>query len=81
MSKGFEACPVCEGDLKTKTVEKLLRGGENTAIVEVGADVCLRCGERLYGQDVVEKFEDIRDRFERGDVEDMKLMGNVYRAA
>jgi YgiT-type zinc finger domain-containing protein len=81
MSKGFETCPVCEGDLKTKNVEKLLRGGENTAIVEVEADVCLRCGERLYGQDVVEKFEDIRDRLENGDVEDMKLMGNVYRAA
>jgi rRNA maturation endonuclease Nob1 len=28
--KPFEKCPVCGGELETKQVEKLLRGGGNT---------------------------------------------------
>ena len=44
----FERCPVCGGELVGKEVEKLLRGGIHTAVVRVYADVCLRCGERLY---------------------------------
>ena len=44
-----------------KEVEKLLRGGVNLASVTVGADVCLRCGERLYSKEVVSRFEQIRD--------------------
>jgi len=44
----FEKCPVCGGDLAEKSVEKVLRGGVNTAVLKVCAEVCLRCGERLY---------------------------------
>ncbi len=40
--------PVCGGELVEKEVEKLLRGGVNTAVVKVGAEVCLHCGERFY---------------------------------
>jgi YgiT-type zinc finger domain-containing protein len=47
----FVKCPVCGGELVEKKVEKLLRGGKNTAILEVDAEVCLRCGERLYPQE------------------------------
>jgi YgiT-type zinc finger domain-containing protein len=43
----FEKCPVCGGDLVEKEVEKVLRGGGNTAILKVCAEVCLRCEERL----------------------------------
>ena len=39
---------------------ELLRGGVNLASVIVGADVCLRCGERLYSKEVVSRFEQIR---------------------
>ncbi len=42
----FEKCPVCGGEMVAKKVEKLLRGGLNTATVTVSAEVCLRCGER-----------------------------------
>ena len=37
-------CPVCGGELLEKEVEKLLRGGNHTAIVRVRAEVCLRAG-------------------------------------
>lgn len=45
--------PICGGELVTKSVEKLLRGGVNTAMLRVDADVCLRCGD-------TERFEPIR---------------------
>ena len=55
----FEQCPVCGGDLVEKEVEKILRGGANTAVLKVCAEVCLRCKERLYSQEVVSRFEQI----------------------
>ena len=81
MSEKVEKCPVCGGKLKTKTVEKILRGGENTAVLEVEAEVCTRCGERLYSQETIEKFENIRERLKDGDVDQMKPMGRVFRVA
>ena len=48
-----------------KEVEKLLRGGNNTAVVKVNAEVCLKCGEYLYSQDTVRKFEEIKNKFSR----------------
>ncbi len=55
----FDKCPVCGGELE-KEVEKLLRGGVNTAVIKVRAEVCLHCGERMYSQETVKLFEDIR---------------------
>jgi YgiT-type zinc finger domain-containing protein len=60
--EAFEACPVCGGELVEKRVEKLLKGGTNTAAVEVDALVCLRCGERFYPEETVRHFEKIRSK-------------------
>jgi len=46
--------------LEEKEVEKPLKGGVNTAVIKVRSDVCLHCGERLYSQETVKLFEDIR---------------------
>ncbi|MCZ7383923.1 MAG: YgiT-type zinc finger protein [Candidatus Methanoperedens sp.] len=59
-TKPFDKCPVCDGELVEKQVEKLLRGGDNTAVIRVRAYVCLHCGERLYLQETVKRFEEIR---------------------
>ena len=56
----FNECPVCGGELIEKEVEKLLRGGNHVAVLTVQAEVCLRCGERLYSQETVRRFEQIR---------------------
>jgi len=48
-----------------KEVEKLLRGGANTAVMKVRADVCLHCGERLYSEETVRHFEEIRRKLEQ----------------
>ena len=56
----MQQCPQCGGEIVTKRSEKLLRGGYNLATVTVSADVCLRCGERLYDSDTVRLFEGTR---------------------
>lgn len=76
--KAFEKCPVCGGELETKQVEKLLRGGGNTVSVKVSADVCLHCGERLYAEDVVRTFEEIRGKLQKRDFSHLKTVGQSF---
>ena len=75
----FEKCPLCGGELVEKEVEKLLRGGVHTAVLEVRADVCLRCGERVYSQETVGRFEEIRARLERQDTTGFRPMGRSFQ--
>lgn len=73
--KPFEKCPVCGGELVEKEVEKLLRGGAHTAVLRVKAEVCLRCGERLYSQETVRRFEEIRSKLRRQETAEFRPMG------
>ena len=75
----FEKCPVCGGKMVAKEVEKLLRGGLNTATVEISAEVCLGCGERFYSQELVRCFERIREKLKLDDVAGFQLMGQSFR--
>ena len=77
--KPFEKCPVCGGELVEKQVEKLLRGGVNTAVIKVKADVCLRCGERLYSEETVRHFEEIRRKLEQDDVSNFRRLGQSFQ--
>ncbi len=77
----FTQCPVCGGELVEKQVEKLLRGGCHTALICVSAEVCLHCGERLYSQDVVRRFEQIRTKLQRQEVSEFQLLGQSFRVA
>lgn len=81
MTKLFEKCPICGGDLVEKLVEKLLRGGNHTAVITVEAEVCLHCGERLYSQETVKRFEEIRMKLERQDTAGFQLIGQTFRVA
>ncbi len=78
-TKPFEKCPVCGGELVEKEVEKLLRGGVHTAIIKVKADVCLHCGERLYSQETVKRFEQIRKKLERKEVANFQPIGQSFQ--
>ncbi|HSS51956.1 MAG TPA: YgiT-type zinc finger protein [Thermoanaerobaculia bacterium] len=62
----FEKCPLCGGEMMEKAVEKVLRSGVHTVTVEVRAEVCLDCGEKLYSPDAVRRFGQIRARLEQG---------------
>lgn len=77
----FKKCPVCGGDLAEKSVEKVLRGGVNTAVLKVCAEVCLRCGERLYSQETVRRFEQIKSKLERQETGESQAIGISYQVA
>lgn len=77
--KPFDKCPICGGELVEKAVEKLLRGGVHTAVLKVRAEVCLRCGERLYSTETVRRFEQIRRKLERQDVGEFKAVGRAFQ--
>jgi YgiT-type zinc finger domain-containing protein len=62
-----------------KEVEKLLRGGIHTAVLTVHAEVCLRCGERLYSQEIVRRFEQIRVKLEHQETDDFQPIGQSFQ--
>ena len=75
----FSKCPVCGGEMIEKEVEKLLRGGRHTAVVTVRAEVCLRCGERLYSKETISRFEQIRAKLARQEVVDFQSLGQSFQ--
>ena len=77
--KPFSNCPVCGGEVTEKNVEKLLRGGVNLAAVTVRAEVCLRCGERLYSKDTVSHFQQIRDKLANQEVGEFDPLGRSFQ--
>lgn len=79
--KPFDKCPVCGGELVEKDVEKLLKGGVHIAVFKVRADVCLQCGERLYSAETVRRFEQIRQKLERQEVDEFQALGHSFQVA
>ena len=79
--KPFDRCPICGGEVAEKDVEKLLRGRNNVAAVTVPAEVCLRCGERMYSQDVVRRFEEIRSKLARQEVGEFQPLGQAFQVS
>ena len=81
MTSPFPQCPVCGGELVEKEVEKLLRGGVHTAAVRVRAEVCLHCGERLYSEQDVRRFEEIRAKLRRQETGGFRPIGQSFEVA
>ncbi len=77
--KPFKQCPICSGELVNKEVEKLLRGGVDTAFLRVEAEVCLHCGERLYTEETVRQFEDVRQKLESRETGDFEPLGQSFQ--
>ncbi len=74
----FEKCPVCGGELESKQVEKILRGGWDTVTMKVTAEVCMHCGERLYAEEVVKSFEAIRNQLRQREFSHFKTLGQSF---
>ena len=75
----FRKCPVCGGEMIEKEVEKLLRGGNHTAVLTVYAEVCLHCGERLYSKETISQFEQIRSKLLRQDLAGFQPLGQSFQ--
>ena len=52
----WDKCPICGGDLEEKVVEKLLRGGNHTTVLQIQGEVCFHCRERLYPEETVKEI-------------------------
>ena len=74
----FEKCPVCGGELAPKEMEKVIRGGVNTAVLRACAEVRLRCSERLYSQETVRRFEGIKSKLERQKTSEFQAVGVAF---
>jgi len=61
-----------------KEVDKLLQGGIHTAVMKVRAEVCLKCGERLYSEDTVRRFEQVRTKLERREISEFQPLGQSF---
>jgi YgiT-type zinc finger domain-containing protein len=75
----FKQCPVCGGEVMEKEIEKLLRGGVNTAVIKVRAEVCLHCGEHLYTRETIGLFEQIRTKLACQDVSEFRPLGQSFQ--
>ncbi|MBM3748892.1 MAG: YgiT-type zinc finger protein [Acidobacteria bacterium] len=75
----FAKCPACGGELVAKEVEKLIRGANHVAILKAPAEVCLHCGERLYSQDVIVRFEQVKAKLERQETSDFEPLGISFQ--
>ena len=74
----FDKCPLCGGELADRVVEKLLRGGVDTAVLKVQAEVCVRCAGRIYTQKAIRQFERVREKLEKKQTAEMTKVGAAY---
>jgi len=77
----FEKCPLCGGELVDRVVEKLLRGGVDTAVLKVQAEVCVSCAGRIYPPKAIRQFEKIRSRLEKKDTAGLQPVGRSFEVA
>lgn len=75
----FKKCPVCGREIVHKNVEKLLKGGDNTAMLNVDAEVCLHCGERFYSIETAKYFEEIREKLAKQDFHEFTQVGRSFQ--
>ena len=72
-------CPRCGfDDVIEKKVDKLIRGGNDAAVVNILADVCLHCGEQMYSLDTALQFDYIREKLSNQQVDDFQPMGRFF---
>ena len=76
--KPFDNCPICGGELTKKKIEKIVRGGNHTAVIKVNAEVCLKCGEILFDEKVVKYFEFIKEKLKKQDTVDFTPIGQNF---
>jgi YgiT-type zinc finger domain-containing protein len=75
----FNKGPICGGDVVDKMVDKVLMGGKNTAVINVSAEVCIKCGERIYSLETIKKFELIRNKLENRETDGFLPIGQSFQ--
>ncbi len=58
-------CSICGGEMVDKSVDVVdTINGKLVVIRGVSAEVCMRCGERLYSQGELKKMEKLREKIQ-----------------
>lgn len=58
-------CPICGGEMVDKSVDVVdTINGKLVIIRGISAEVCVRCGERLYSQGEMKKMEKLREKIQ-----------------
>ena len=62
-------CPICGGEMVDKSVDVVdTINGKFIIIRGISAEVCGRCGERLYSQGEMKKMEKLREKIQDNSV-------------
>jgi len=62
-------CPICGGEMADKSVDVVDTINRKLVIIRgISAEVCVRCGERLYSQGEMKKMEKLRERIQDNSV-------------
>jgi YgiT-type zinc finger domain-containing protein len=77
----IDKCVVCNGNLLETKVTEIIKGGSNTATLQVNALVCQNCRERFYHADTIRKFENIKLKLERQETQDLTPVGQSFEVA
>jgi YgiT-type zinc finger domain-containing protein len=78
MTPSLSRCARCgSSDLEDKEVEKLVRGGDDVAALQVRATVCHHCGERYLPVDAVRALEQARRDLAEGRLGRFRTLGQV----
>ncbi|QYX33706.1 YgiT-type zinc finger protein [Sphaerospermopsis torques-reginae] len=77
----IDKCVICNGNLLETKVTEIIKGGGNTATLQVNALVCQNCGERFYHADTIRRFENIKLKLERQETQDLIPVGQSFEVA
>ncbi|MBI2996170.1 MAG: YgiT-type zinc finger protein [Candidatus Melainabacteria bacterium] len=75
-------CPSCGSDrIEIKKIIHTINGGNNSALIDVYVEVCEMCGEILFTPEQVCKFEEIKNKLEKGHTDNFIPIGKNFRVA
>ena len=75
-----EICPICGSDqIEIENIMHIVRGGNNAALLEVKAEACQRCHEKLFTAKQVEYFDEIRNKLKNEDTSKFTQIGKYFR--
>jgi len=70
-------CVLCGGKLEKKCVEEEVRVHYDHVMVKVEAEVCVNCGERYFGEGVIDHLRSVKHDLEKKRLKTRKI-GTVY---
>ena len=74
-----ERCPLCAGSVEPdRDVERIVREGDDVAVVRVRADVCGDCGEMLLHPGMADRLIEAKAALRRGVPTGAVVIGRVY---